>query len=90
MLTEGDRMGPLEIIAREGRQQKTVVIDAYEKDGSRERREVEPYSIRPGKSDDRLMFWCLKRNALRSLLLRNIVSATPTGNDFVPRYPVEF
>jgi predicted DNA-binding transcriptional regulator YafY len=83
-------MKPLDVIAREGHRRKTVIIDAYEKDGSRETREIEPYSIRPGKSDERLMFWCLERNALRSLLLGNVVSARPTGNDFVPRYPVEF
>jgi predicted DNA-binding transcriptional regulator YafY len=83
------KMIPLDVISREARAHKTVVVDAYEKDGSRESREIEPYSLRPGKSDDRLMFWCLERNGLRSLLVGNIVSATPTGQSFLPRYPIE-
>lgn len=66
-----------------------MVISAFEKDGSRETRETEPYSLRPGKEADRLMFFCLKRSAMRSVLLPNIVSAEKTGLSFVPRYPIE-
>lgn len=65
------------------------MIDAFKKDGSREAREIEPYSIRPGESDDRLMFYCLKRDDWRSLLLSNIVSAEPTGRLFLPRERIE-
>lgn len=83
-------MTPLDLIAGEARAHRTVVVDAYEKDGSREAREIEPYSVRPGKQDDRLVFWCLERNAIRSLLLHNIVGAVATGRRFVPRYPIEF
>lgn len=35
------------------------------------------------------MFFCLERNDWRSVLVGNIVSATPTGRSFAPRYPVE-
>lgn len=83
-------MSPLHLIRSEGHAHRTVLIDAYEKDGSRESREIEPYSVRPGKVEDRLMFFCLKRNDWRSLLLSNIVDARPTGRSFVPREPVEF
>lgn len=79
----------MDVIVEEARARRTVLIDAYEKDGSRESREIEPYSIRPGEDADRLMFFCLKRNGMRSLLLPNIVSASPTGQAFSPRYPVE-
>lgn len=81
---------PLDTIIDEARAHRTVAIAAYKKDGSRESREIEPYSIRPGQDADRLMFFCLERKAMRSILLPNIVSATPTGQAFVPRYPVEF
>lgn len=80
---------PLDTIFEEARAHRTVVIDAYEKDGSRESREIEPYSIRPGQDAERLLFFCLERKAMRSILLPNIVAATPTGQAFVPRYPVE-
>jgi predicted DNA-binding transcriptional regulator YafY len=82
-------MSAMDLIAGEARNNRTVFLDAYEKDGSRESREIEPYSVRPGKEQPRLMFFCLERNDWRSVLLGNIVSATPTGRSFVPRYPVE-
>jgi predicted DNA-binding transcriptional regulator YafY len=79
----------LGLIRREARAHRTVIVDALEKDGTREAREIEPYSLRPGKSDDRLMFWCLKRDGMRNLLVHNIVAASETGRPFTPRYPVE-
>jgi predicted DNA-binding transcriptional regulator YafY len=82
-------VAPLQIIRQEARAHRTVLIDGRERDGTRESREVEPYSLRPGKTDTRLMFWCLKRNGMRSLLVRNILSAQPTGHTFAPRYPIE-
>jgi predicted DNA-binding transcriptional regulator YafY len=82
-------MSVLDVITRESRANRTVVVDAYERDGSRESREIEAYSLRSGKDDDRLMFFCLKRDEWRSLLVRNIVSAAPTGATFVPRSAVE-
>ena len=80
---------PLRVISREAREHRTVLVDAYEKDGSRETREIEPYSIRPGLTEDRLMFFCLKRNDWRSLLVSNIVRAEATGHSFVPRELIE-
>ena len=77
------------MIRAEARAHRTVVLDAYEKDGTRERREIEPYSVRPGKASDRLLFWCLERDGIRSLLIPNILDAVPTGRSFMPRYPVE-
>lgn len=82
-------MNAIDLIRYEARAGRTVLIDAYEKDGSRETREIEAYSFRPGKTDMRLMFWCLKRNDMRSVLIHNIVTATATGRSFVPRFPVE-
>jgi predicted DNA-binding transcriptional regulator YafY len=80
---------PIDVIRSEARLHRTVVIDAFERDGTHETREIEPYSIRPGKSAPRLMFWCLVRNDMRSVLIPNIGSANPTGRSFVPRYEVE-
>lgn len=77
------------VIRSEAREHRTVIIDAYTKDGARETREVEPYSLRPGKDEDRLMFYCLKRDGWRSLLVSNIVDAHPTGRGFVPRELIE-
>lgn len=79
----------LDVIAEEARANRTVVIEGRRKDGTEESREIEPYSIREGKEDDVLVFFCLKRLATRSLLVSNILSAEPTGNSFEPRYEVE-
>ena len=82
-------MDVLETIRREARSHRTVVIEGHELDGSRESREVEPYSLRDGPHGPRLMFWCLKRNAMRSLLVANLTAAAATGRPFQPRYTVE-
>jgi predicted DNA-binding transcriptional regulator YafY len=79
----------LELVAEEARAHRTVFIEAAEKDGSVETREIEPYSIRPGQEEDRLIYYCLKRNGTRSVLLSNLLSAKPTGRTFEPRYDVE-
>lgn len=79
----------LDVIAEEARANRTVVIEGRRKDGTEESREIEPYSIREGKGDDVLVFFCLKRQATRSLLVSNILSAESTGNSFEPRYDVE-
>lgn len=79
----------LGVIAEEARANRTVLIEGRKKDGSEESREIEPYSIREGKDDDVLVFFCLKRQNTRSLLVSNILSAEPTGNSFEPRYEVE-
>jgi predicted DNA-binding transcriptional regulator YafY len=80
---------PIDFISEEARAHRTVIIEAQEKDGSVETREIEPYSIRPGKEDDRLMFHCLERDATRSILLSNLLAAEATGRSFAPRYEVE-
>lgn len=80
----------LDTIQSEARQYRTVVVFASKKDGTRESREIEPYSIRSGPAGDRLMFYCLKRNDWRSLLISNIFEAHPIGNSFTPRELVEF
>ena len=79
----------LDVIAEEARANRTVLIEGRKKDGTEESREIEPYSIRQGKEDDVLFFFCLKRQATRSLLVSNIAAAEPTGNNFEPRYEVE-
>lgn len=78
-----------EVIAEEARANRTVLIEGRKKDGTEESREIEPYSIRGGKDDDLLVFFCLKRQETRSLLLSNILAAEPTGNSFEPRHEVE-
>lgn len=79
----------LDVVVGEARAHRTVVIEVAEKDGSVETREIEPYSIRPGKEEDRLVYYCLMRNGTRSVLLANLLSAEPTGRTFEPRYDVE-
>lgn len=79
----------LDVIAEEARANRTVLIDGRKKDGTEESREIEPYSIREGKDDDLLVFFCLKRQETRSLLVSNILAAEPTDNSFEPRYEVE-
>ncbi|WP_425455771.1 WYL domain-containing protein [Arthrobacter crusticola] len=77
---------------KEARAQRTVLITAAESDGSVETREIEPYSLRPGKqgAEQRLFGWCMTRNAIRSWSISNIQKSEPTGNDFSPRWPIEF
>lgn len=75
--------------SRSSRAHSTVIVEAYEKDGSREAREIEPYSLRPGRTAERLMFYCLKRDAWRSLLVPNIMRAEETGRPFTPRERIE-
>jgi predicted DNA-binding transcriptional regulator YafY len=79
----------LDVIVEEARANRTVLIDGRKKDGTEESREIEPYSIREGKDDDLLVFFCLKRQETRSLLVSNILAAEPTDNSFEPRYEVE-
>jgi predicted DNA-binding transcriptional regulator YafY len=81
---------PLELIRSEARAGRTVLLTAREADGSVETREIEPYSLRPGKAGERLFYYCLKRQGTRNTHVRAIVAAEPTGNGFVPRWPVEF
>jgi predicted DNA-binding transcriptional regulator YafY len=78
-----------EVITEEARANQTVLIEGRKKDGTEESREIEPYGIRDGKDDDLLVFFCLKRQETRSLLLSNILAAEPTGNSFEPRFEVE-
>ena len=82
-------MSPLDVITMEARACRTVIVEGYEKDGSLEPREIEPYSLRPGSEGTRLMFWCLTHNGIRSLFVHNLVRAQPTGRSFSPRYPIE-
>ncbi|WP_417864632.1 WYL domain-containing protein [Aeromicrobium erythreum] len=84
-------MTPFETITQEARASRTVLIEAYESDGTVETREIEPYSLRPGApgKSERLYGFCLKREAVRSWTVDNIVRAEPTGNEFAPRWPVE-
>jgi predicted DNA-binding transcriptional regulator YafY len=79
----------LDVVIKEARDRRTVVIEAAEKDGSVETREIEPYCVRAGKEEDRLIYYCLKRDGTRSVLLANLLAAEPTGRTFEPRYDVE-
>ncbi len=81
----------IDLIKTEARALRTVFIVAQESDGSREAREVEPYSLRQGKAGrPRLYFYCLKKQGLRNVYLDHILSAEATGRSFSPRWSVEF
>ncbi len=82
-------MDPLAVITTEAREARTVTLTAREADGSIETREIEPYSLRPGKSGLRLFYFCLKKQGTRNTYISNIVGAEPTGNSFVPRWKIE-
>lgn len=82
-------MRPLDLIVREARARRTVLIRAFELDGSNEVREIEPYSLRQKRRGWLLYFWCLKHHGLRCLYVQNIVRAEATGRSFRPRRPVE-
>lgn len=82
-------MGPMQIVEREAREHRTVVIRARELDGTVEQREVEPYSLRPTARGPLLHYWCLTKDVHRSVHVPNLLSAAPTGRAFVPRWAVE-
>ncbi len=83
-------MDPMDLITAEARAERTVLLTASEADGSVETREIEPYSLRPGKDGlPRLFYYCLEKLGTRNTYLSNIISASPTGNSFSPRWPVE-
>lgn len=82
-------MTPIELITREARARRTVLIQGYELDGSCEVREIEPCSLRRKRRGWLLYFWCLKHHGLRCLYVPNIVRAQATGHSFVPRRPIE-
>jgi hypothetical protein len=81
----------MDVVIREARAYRTVLLTARESDGSVESREVEPYSIRPGGpgKPDRLFAYCLERSGTRSWHIPNIISAEATGREFEPQWPVE-
>jgi predicted DNA-binding transcriptional regulator YafY len=80
----------MQVIANEAHNHKTVVIQAREKDGTIETREVEPYSTRIKGGNTLFYGYCLKKAGMRSWYVVNIIRAEPTGNSFNPRFPVEF
>lgn len=82
-------MTPLELITREARASRTVLIQGYELDGSCEVREIEPYSLRLKRRGWLLYFWCLNHHGLRCLYVPNIVSARATGRSYAARRPIE-
>ncbi|HEV7566374.1 MAG TPA: hypothetical protein VGO31_10480 [Microbacteriaceae bacterium] len=82
-------MRPIALIAQEACARRTVLIRGRELDGSVEVREIEPYSLRPGKRGVLLYFFCLRRRGLRCLYVTNILGAEATGRSFVARRPVE-
>lgn len=83
------KVTPLELITREARARRTVVIYGYELDGSSEAREIEPYSLRRKRRGVLLYFWCLKHRGLRCLYVQNIVRAQASGRRFTPRRRIE-
>ena len=82
-------MNLLAVITAEARAEHTVTHTAREADGSVETREIEPYSLRSGDAGQRLFYFCLKKQGTRNTYVSNILAATPTGNSFAPRWPIE-
>lgn len=81
---------PFDLITFEARAGRTVLLTAREADGSVEIREIEPYSLRPGRDGlPRLFYFCRKKQGTRNTYLTNIIAVAPTGNSFSPRWPVE-
>lgn len=79
----------MDVLTSEARAHRTVLMTARELDGTVETREVEPYSLRPGRRGVLLHYWCLAKNGQRSAHVANVLDARPTGHSFVPRWTVE-
>lgn len=78
-----------EIISSAGRSHHTIVITARERNGSKETREVEPYSYRFRKGHR--LFYCydISKRGTRSFVVSRIIAVAETNNTFRPRWRIE-
>jgi predicted nucleotidyltransferase component of viral defense system len=67
-----------------------VEIDYRDKQGTRSKRAIEPYSLRRSRAGDVLLMAVRSDSGQsRSYLVGSILGATPTQTSFAPRYPIE-
>lgn len=84
-------MDALEAFALAGQSLRTVIISYTDAKGAGSTREVEPYSLRPGKGGAiRAFAYDLTRDNIRGFRADRIASAQVTENPYVPRWVVEF
>ncbi|MBI1910370.1 MAG: WYL domain-containing protein [Deltaproteobacteria bacterium] len=78
-----------EIISLAGKNLKTILITAREKDGTIETREAEPYSYRIETGN--VYFFCfdIAKTGIRKFRVENIINVSATNNSFSPRWPIE-
>ena len=82
-------MSVKEIIHLAGNNLHTVIITAFEKDGSIETSEAEPYSYRITAGTERFSCYDIKKEGVRNLLISNIIAIQESKNSFQPRWTVE-
>ena len=79
-------------IQEAGQRKKVIWLEATEKDGSVEPREVEPYSFRDRGKDGSLLFfgWDIQKDQIRAFRVDRILNVSILDKSFRPRFPVEF
>lgn len=81
----------LEIIREAARDLRTVIITYVNEKGEQTRREVQPYSLRPGKEGSvRFFGFDVTKGQIRGFRLDRIQNVEPTTNTFTPLWTVEF
>lgn len=79
-----------ELIIKAGQQQRTVLINYTEKDGTNEGwREIEPYGFRINKSIKLFFGYDLKKCGVRSFIVDSINGVKITKNSYHPRWAIE-
>lgn len=83
-------MTSIDAITVAARSLRTVIINYTDEKGSPSTREVEPYSLRPGKMGSTRFFgYDYSRQQIRGFRLDRIDYAEATENTFVPKWVVE-
>lgn len=81
----------LDAIADAARRLCTVIIQYSDAKGVTTTREVEPYSLRPGKAGSTRFFaFDIAKQQIRGFRLDRISQATSTENPYTPQWVVEF
>ena len=79
----------MDTISLAGKNLKTIVITAREKDGAIETREAEPYSYRFEAGNEYFYCYDISKMGTRKFRVENIIDVSVTNNSFSPRWPVE-
>lgn len=82
----------IDIIRNAARRLHTVIITYVDAKGQVTQREVQPYSLRPGKTPGSVRFFAfdVAKGQIRGFLMENIRDVAETENTFVPLWTVEF